>query len=174
MATYYRRARGTAARATIIRWGSTTCTRSATTPSTGFGLRSPDLVASVILTGRIPKMVDAFRILPKGQLARSSAGRAARCRDDRSAPTRLLSHRDRRAQASCFQHLAFRRRTHRLDKSLKVLANATSYGIFAEMVREESTKKVPVTCYGVDAKRLNAEPSIPNIRASIAFRLWPH
>ena len=29
----------------------------------------------------------------------------------------------------------------RLDKALKVLANATSYGIFAEMLREESAKK---------------------------------
>jgi hypothetical protein len=34
---------------------------------------------------------------------------------------------------------------------LKVLANATSYGIFAEMRREESAEKVAVTCYGIDA-----------------------
>ena len=50
----------------------------------------------------------------------------------------------------------------RLDKALKVLANATSYGIFAEMLREESTKKIAVTCYGIDPKSfhcsvLNAE-----------------
>jgi hypothetical protein len=38
----------------------------------------------------------------------------------------------------------------RLDKALKVLANATSYGIFAEMRREEALQDVPVTCYGTD------------------------
>jgi hypothetical protein len=30
------------------------------------------------------------------------------------------------------------------------LANATSYGIFAEMRREEALKDVLVTCYGID------------------------
>jgi hypothetical protein len=38
----------------------------------------------------------------------------------------------------------------RLDKSLKVLANASSYGIFAEMNRQESEKKVKVQCHGLD------------------------
>ena len=80
-------------------------------PNEGLWFALPDLVASVILTGRIPKIVDAFRIVPKGQLAGLRPIDAARCRDDRSAPARLLSHRDRGAQASCFQHGAFRRRT---------------------------------------------------------------
>ena len=39
-------------------------------PNEGLWFALPDLVASVILTGRIPKIVDAFRIVPKGQLAR--------------------------------------------------------------------------------------------------------
>ena len=38
----------------------------------------------------------------------------------------------------------------RLDKALKVLANATSYGIYAEMNRQESDQKVKVTCHGID------------------------
>jgi hypothetical protein len=40
----------------------------------------------------------------------------------------------------------------RLDKALKVLANAASYGIYAEMHRLESDHKRNVTCYGIDAK----------------------
>jgi hypothetical protein len=40
----------------------------------------------------------------------------------------------------------------RLDKSLKVLANATSYGIFAEMNRQESEKRVKVRCHGIDSE----------------------
>jgi hypothetical protein len=39
---------------------------------------------------------------------------------------------------------------NRLDKALKVLANATSYGIFAEMNRQESEKKIKVQCHGLD------------------------
>ncbi len=38
----------------------------------------------------------------------------------------------------------------RLDKSLKVLANASSYGIFAEMNRQESEQKIRVQCHGLD------------------------
>jgi hypothetical protein len=40
----------------------------------------------------------------------------------------------------------------RLDKALKVLANATSYGIYGEMIREESDREKLVTCYGIDAE----------------------
>ena len=41
---------------------------------------------------------------------------------------------------------------NRLDKALKVLANATSYGIFAEMNRHESEKKIKVQCHGLDSE----------------------
>jgi hypothetical protein len=40
----------------------------------------------------------------------------------------------------------------RLDKALKVLANAASYGIYAEMHRKESDAKVSVTYHGIDAE----------------------
>jgi len=49
----------------------------------------------------------------------------------------------------------------RLDKALKVLANATSYGIFAEMRREEALKDVPVTCYGIDPDPFTCKVSNP-------------
>lgn len=39
-----------------------------------------------------------------------------------------------------------------MDKALKVLANATSYGIYAEMHRLESDHKVKVTCHGIDVE----------------------
>jgi hypothetical protein len=39
---------------------------------------------------------------------------------------------------------------NRLDKALKVLANAASYGILAEMNRQESEKKIKVHCHGLD------------------------
>ena len=61
----------------------------------------------------------------------------------------------------------------RLDKALKVLANATSYGIFAEMMREESAKKrFRSRAMASIPSRLSAPCSIPNIPASIASRRW--
>jgi hypothetical protein len=38
----------------------------------------------------------------------------------------------------------------RLDRFLKVFANATSYGIYAEMNRQETEKKVKLKCQGLD------------------------
>jgi hypothetical protein len=40
----------------------------------------------------------------------------------------------------------------RLEKALKVLANATSYGIYAEMQRRESPRTETVRCQGIDAE----------------------
>lgn len=37
-----------------------------------------------------------------------------------------------------------------IDEAFKVLANSTSYGIFAQMDRQETAEEVPVTCYGID------------------------
>jgi hypothetical protein len=52
----------------------------------------------------------------------------------------------------------------RLDKALKVLANAASYGIYAEMHRQEADRKQIVTCHGIDAKPFRccvAHPDVP-------------
>ena len=46
----------------------------------------------------------------------------------------------------------------RLNKALKVLANAASYGIYAEMHRLESDDKVKITCFGIDP-----EPFAPRV-----------
>ena len=40
----------------------------------------------------------------------------------------------------------------RLEKALKVLASASSYGIYAQMDREDSDDKFNVTCHGIDAE----------------------
>jgi hypothetical protein len=37
-------------------------------PEDGLWFALPDVAASVLLTGRMPKIVDAFRIVPKGML----------------------------------------------------------------------------------------------------------
>ncbi len=40
----------------------------------------------------------------------------------------------------------------RLDKALKVFANASSYGIYAEMNRQETDKRIKLKCQGIDPK----------------------
>ena len=44
----------------------------------------------------------------------------------------------------------------RLKRSLKTFGTATSYGIFAQMDRQESDKQVRLTCYGITPSRTNA------------------
>ncbi len=46
----------------------------------------------------------------------------------------------------------------RLRKALKILSNATSYGIYAEMNRLESDEPIDVICHGIDE-----EPSCPRV-----------
>ena len=113
-------------------------------PNNALWFSLPDLVVSVLLTGRVPKIVDAFRIEPRGTLRISS-------------PTRLRGAIEVDPRNQDFFKVVIEERKRlskrpdlsktergRLDKALKVLANAASYGIYAEMNRQESDSKVNV------------------------------
>jgi hypothetical protein len=110
----------------------------------------PDLAASVLLTRRIPKIVEAFAIEPRGTVPslRTITLRGSVPIDPRRDDffRKVIEERKRLAANSTLSD----EERKRLDKALKVLANATSYGIFAEMIREETADKVPVTCFGID------------------------
>jgi hypothetical protein len=111
----------------------------------------PDVVASVLLNkGRVPTIVDAFRIQPHGKLSGLK-------------PTKLRGQIYVDPARSDFFRVVIEERKRlphrtdisgiekkRLDKFLKVLANAASYGIYAEMHRLESDHKTQVTCHGID------------------------
>jgi hypothetical protein len=138
-------------------------------PADGLWFALPDLAASVLLTGRVPMIVDAFSIVPKGQLTglrpitlRGAVGVDPRTQDffrtvieerKRLASNPALSDEERK----------------RLEKALKVLANATSYGIFAEMLREESAQKMAVTCYGIDPKPFECSVLNPEYPGEYCF-----
>lgn len=117
---------------------------------TAFWYSLPDVVASVILTGRVPKIVDAFRLKAVGKtpgLEPVSLRGNIQVDPRREDFFRVVIEERKR--------LATRRglgptEKARLDKALKVIANATSYGIYAEMIRQESDAKVSVTCHGID------------------------
>jgi hypothetical protein len=136
----------------------------------GLWFALPDVVASVILTGRVPKIVDAFRIAPKAQLAglRPITLRGAVTIDPRQQDffRTVIEERKRLAANTALSD----EERNRLDKALKVLGNATSYGIFAEMLREESTKKIAITCFGIDPKPFECSVFNPEYPGEYCFR----
>jgi hypothetical protein len=118
-------------------------------PEDGLWFALPDVVASVLLTGRMPQIVDAFRIVPEGQLAGLKPIRLRGAVTVAAGQDFFCAVIEERKRLASNTFLSNDERS-RLDKALKVLANATSYGIFAEMLRQESAEKVAVTCYGMD------------------------
>jgi hypothetical protein len=119
-------------------------------PKHGLWYSLPDVIASKLLTGRTPQIVEAFRIERRGKLKSLSAVNL------RSAVRVDPKDEDFFKVVIEQRHLLPKRRNlsdnerKRLHKSLKVLANATSYGIYGEMLRRTSRNKVRVTCHGID------------------------
>jgi len=128
----------------------------------------PDVVASVLLTGKVPRIVDAFRLVPVGQ-------------QDGLQPTRLRGEIsiDPRAEDFFRKVIEERKRLGRrkdvtagsthLDRSLKILANAASYGIYAEMRRDDDPAEVSVRCHGIDADPFQCDVVHPDRPGECAF-----
>ncbi len=129
----------------------------------------PDIVASVLLTGRMPKIVDAFRVEPCGTVPGLK-------------PTKLLGVVDIDPRKQDFFKAVIEERMRlasrpdlsetdkeRLKKALKVLANAASYGIYAEMNRQESDEKVVTTCHGIDPEPFKCVVQHPDVPGEYCF-----
>ena len=129
----------------------------------------PDVVFTVIKTGQIPEMLDAFLIEPGGVLPNLS-------------PTRLRATVDVDPARDDFFRVIIEERLRlssragipdvegkRLEKSLKVLANATSYGIYAQMDRREDSKKIEVTCHGIDPEPFTCKVAHPDMPGEFCF-----
>jgi hypothetical protein len=112
----------------------------------------PDVVATVLLTNRIPRIVDAFHISPLGvsNQIKSRIRLRGSVEIDPREQDFFKAIIEQRQLVRAKKHLPNTER-ERLNKALKVLANATSYGIYAQMDRHESEKKEKVTCYGMDS-----------------------
>jgi len=130
----------------------------------------PDVLASVLLTGRIPRIVDAFRIEAQGKLKtlescklRSIVDVDPRTRDFFRV---VIEERQRLKKRGDDMSPTEKKR---LDKALKVLANATSYGIYAEMHRQESDRKQTVTCHGIDAEPFRCRVAHPDVSGEYCF-----
>lgn len=137
-------------------------------PGNALWLSLPDVAASVVLPGRVPKIVDAFRIEPVGtqkglrSIKLRGAVEVDPAREDffkRVIEERKLLETQKLPRTE----------RDRLGKFLKVLANATSYGIYAEMNRQESERAVNVKCFGIDAEPFTCRVAHPDVPGAFCF-----
>ena len=129
----------------------------------------PDVVASVLLTGRVPNIVDAFRIEASGQVKglKSCKLRGVVNVNPRKQDFFRVVIEERKRLPNRTDIPAIEKT--RLDKALKVLANAASYGIYAEMHRQESDTKQNVTCHGIDAEPFQCSVAHADVPGEYCF-----
>lgn len=138
-------------------------------PSHALWFSLPDVVVSVLETGRVPKVIDAFRIEAVGTLSELEVTKLRGAID--IDPRRqdffkvVIEERKRLPSRSDLSEVE----KERLDKALKVLANAASYGIYAEMNRKESDNPVKVTCYGIDETPFHPTVAHPDETGEFCF-----
>ena len=138
-------------------------------PKNALWFSLPDVVFSVLRTGRIPKIVEAFRIEAHGTLP-----------DLKPIKLRGMVEIDPTNEdffkVVIEQRKLLKKRTdltevekERLDKALKVLANGTSYGIYGETIRQESDHKVYVRCHGIYPERFTSYVAHPDEPGEYCF-----
>jgi hypothetical protein len=118
--------------------------------SEGLWYSLPDVAASVLLTGKVPKIIDAFKLVPEGK--HSNLRTVLLGGEVPVNPRTQDLFRTVIEQRKSFSKKKDvpREEMDRLDKALKVFANASSYGIYAEMNRQETEKRVKLKCQGID------------------------
>ncbi len=129
----------------------------------------PDVVASVLLTGRVPNIIDAFRIEARGQLKGLESCKLRGVVDvyprEQDFFRVVIEERHRLPKRTDLSATEKKR----LDKALKVLANAASYGIYAEMHRQETDRKQNVICHGIDAESFRCRVAHPDVPGEYCF-----
>jgi hypothetical protein len=129
----------------------------------------PDVVASVILTGRVPNIIDAFRLEAIGKFSglRPVSLRGNVAVDPRQEDFFKVVIEERKRLGARTDMPDSEKK--RLDKALKVIANSTSYGIYAEMNLQESDEKTDVVCHGLDAQPFTCSVNHPEVPGKYCF-----
>lgn len=123
----------------------------------------PDLVASVLLSGRIPNVQEAFRLVPHGKQRglKATKLRGALPVDPRKEDffTRVIEYRKQNKDNDRLQH------------SLKILANSTSYGTYLELnpLRINPRKQTKITIYSGEREFEQPAPEIIERPGSFYF-----
>ncbi|HEY2822449.1 MAG TPA: hypothetical protein VGJ06_15500, partial [Candidatus Acidoferrum sp.] len=138
-------------------------------PTKALWFSLPDVAASVLLTGRVPAILDAFGVKPNGVLPTlrpTALGGVVKIDPKRQDFFKVvIEERKRTSQRTDLSEVDKKR----LDKALKVLANASSYGIYAEMQRQETDEKIWVTCHGIDTKPFRPHVAHPDTPGEYCF-----
>jgi hypothetical protein len=130
----------------------------------------PDVAASVILNGRIPKIIDAFRIEPSSEMLDGLTSTKLRGTieiDPRKQDFFKTVIEERKRVAS--RHDLSPLEKERMNKFLKVLANSTSYGIYGQMDPRETGQKVVTKCHGIDASPYTCNVANPEKPGEFCF-----
>jgi hypothetical protein len=108
------------------------------TSDTSLWVAGPDLIASVIRTGKMPRVIRAIRMVPHGKQA---GMRSVNLR----GMVEIDPYRD-----DLFRRIIEQRKLHKSDAALyywlKILANSI-YGFFVELNPESQNKQVPVKVF---------------------------
>jgi hypothetical protein len=140
------------------------------TAQEGFWYAGPDVVASTVLTGRAPRIQRAFRLVPKG---RQDELRPVQLRGEITVdPTREDFFRRVVEARTVVKQDVTRPTAERdaLEKFLKVLANSSGYGIFAELNPQDlpPNDRPEVTVYGPEPP-FRAKPTAPEKLGEYCF-----
>jgi len=129
----------------------------------------PDVVASILATGRVPEIVDAFLIERSGTLFEAVPTKLrgmVQVDPDHDDFFRVIV--DERLSLSSRGELS-EVEAKRLDKALKILASATCFGIYAQMDRQDDDDKVEVICHGIDPEPYKCKVAHPEFPGEFWF-----
>ncbi len=123
----------------------------------------PDLISTVLLTGQVPTVQQAFRLVPVGiQSSLRPVNLRGSVMVDPASDDFFKTVIEERKRVP---------KTDRLNKFLKVAANSGSYGVFVESNPEElkSGESAPVTVYGPDATPFLSQVTRPETPGTFSF-----
>lgn len=101
----------------------------------------PDVIASVLLTGRIPEIVEAVRFIPKGT--------QKTLKTSTILGVDINPAEDNLVQMLVEERQKIKQQEKNRAQAIKILVNAMSYGIFIELNPEDKKSKVHV--YGLES-----------------------
>ena len=125
----------------------------------------PDLIASVVLSGRVPKIDKAFRVVPNGK---QRGLRPVRLRD-----AVLIDPKKEDFFTRVIEYRKQNKSDEKLQYFLKILANSTSYGTHLELnpIKIDQTKRPTVVVHSGDHVHQQLSPDTVEQPGSFYFPL---